>query len=578
MIMAVTKSRLHRCASLGLALTAAACVAPPGDRGSDDAPEVAYLRTAEGILEVAYESDGEWVTFQDDMLVRVEEFERNRIDPADLDVEIARLAALEPADRAAVRAAGSARWPGGDIPYVPYLDDDNLTGTEKGAIWWAMRHWEQNTPFRFHERDGESDYIRFVHDDECKSPVGRQGGRQDIHLSDCSSGVTAHEIGHSIGFFHEQSRYDRDTFITVDLSNIIDAKKHNWARYVESTPSGPARDGQDAGDYDYGSIMHYGRRTSHTDWLIDPTGSDVVITTKPPGIPIGQRDGLSRGDIDAAIRIFQGVPTVDRAGPRATLYRDASYQGTSQAFLPGLAIVGEVNQLDVVGDNQASSLVVPPGLAVRLCANVAPDPDPCQWFTRSAATLPAPLDNQVSYISVRRAVTVYANAGLSGDRQTFLPGTYRADEGDLAEVGNDKISSISVPPGMIAELCLSETGPGSQPPNCQTFEGNVSDIGDLLDNKVSLVRVRSAVTLYKEGNLWGERKSLPVGTYGASAFAPVTNNSVSSLVIGFGLKATLCDDSDGGGPCTVFRGDVHFVGASLNDKGSWLKVESNTAP
>lgn len=57
----------------------------------------------------------------------------------------------------------------------------------------------------------------------CSSPVGyRYGRRNDISLGGgCQYlGTTMHEIGHSIGLYHEQSRPDRDRYVRIIWNNI----------------------------------------------------------------------------------------------------------------------------------------------------------------------------------------------------------------------------------------------------------------------------------------------------------------------------------------------------------------------
>lgn len=61
----------------------------------------------------------------------------------------------------------------------------------------------------------------------CWSYLGARGGRQTISLQtpDCTgSGVTVHELMHALGFVHEQSRADRDKYVTIMWSNIWKGK------------------------------------------------------------------------------------------------------------------------------------------------------------------------------------------------------------------------------------------------------------------------------------------------------------------------------------------------------------------
>lgn len=57
----------------------------------------------------------------------------------------------------------------------------------------------------------------------CWSYLGARGGRQTVSLQnpDCLRlGVITHEFMHALGFVHEQSRYDRDKYVTIMWPNI----------------------------------------------------------------------------------------------------------------------------------------------------------------------------------------------------------------------------------------------------------------------------------------------------------------------------------------------------------------------
>jgi uncharacterized protein (TIGR03437 family) len=167
----------------------------------------------------------------------------------------------------------------------------------QGNLLAAIDYWNTIAPFRILPRSSEPNYVTFRRieiDAACNSSVGMVGGQQFIGVtSACSVGAAIHEIGHAFGLQHEQSRSDRDAFVTVLFDNIDKRFASNF---------NVASNSINAGYYDYDSIMHYG---------VTGFGRNFgdTIATVPPGIPIGQRTGLSAGDIDAVSRAYGAIPT-----------------------------------------------------------------------------------------------------------------------------------------------------------------------------------------------------------------------------------------------------------------------------
>jgi len=192
---------------------------------------------------------------------------------------------------ALVITAERYRWPNKTVVYEV---DSALPN--KDRVTQAIAEWEANTPIRFKLREGETDYVRIQRAGSgCSANLGRIGGRQVVNLGDaCSLGNTIHELGHTLGLYHTQSRIDRNRNIRVLYENL---DKAYWDQYEQELLSA-----EDVGPYDYGSIMHYGIRGFERN-------TRNGMETTPRGIPIGLRTSLSTGDMLAVRKIYGEPPS-----------------------------------------------------------------------------------------------------------------------------------------------------------------------------------------------------------------------------------------------------------------------------
>lgn len=191
------------------------------------------------------------------------------------------------------------RWSLGRIPYV--IDSD-ISDRQRQAILGAIREWNNKTVISLAERTTESDFVRFtrVASGNCRADVGMIGGEQGIYLppAGCSPAAVSHEIGHTVGLFHEHQRTDRNNYVTL-LDENLDKSKLDAYRNVHPG-SGP---------YDYASVMHY-------DPASNSSNGGYVMETVPPGLlvsdgrweDLGTGVRLSQGDIDGVARFYGRVP------------------------------------------------------------------------------------------------------------------------------------------------------------------------------------------------------------------------------------------------------------------------------
>lgn len=351
----------------------------------------------------------------------------------------------------AVTLSGGELWEGNTVPFT--ISNDH-NGTMRQRIKDAIAHWEANTGLRFVGRNGQGSWIEFGRvDDGCSSPVGREGGKRTIKLSnDCATGSIIHEIGHSVGLWHEQSREDRNSFVTVMWDNIIDGKDHNFEQHV--------KDGEDFGTYDYASIMHY---SSTAFGKVDLFGDR--LTTIQTTATIGQRNGLSPKDIAAINALYP-----PGGGAIVDLYEG---NGASQNVVCSLVVGAQgffsydFPDLDECDNDEARSLIlhdVPGGRVIRL------------YDSPSGAT-----DDDWVQIRVLQPVTSYTIPTFENSfEDAFVRVTYHPDNGL-----DGKVSRLVVSGNAIPNVAITKPSDGTSVPygglNIVDFEAHADDPEDGAD-------------------------------------------------------------------------------------------------
>ncbi|XP_078540817.1 embryonic protein UVS.2-like [Lissotriton helveticus] len=177
--------------------------------------------------------------------------------------------------------------------HVPYTLDTTYSAQDLAAITDAMSEFATVTCIRFVAHTAEPNYLQILPTSGCWSYVGKTGGGQQVSLSGgcMSRGTIQHELNHALGFYHEQSRSDRDNYVTIMPQNISPQDIGNFNK--ENTNNLGL-------EYDYSSVMHYGMYA-----FSNKFGQPSIIPKPNPDTPIGQRNGLSNLDVSKINTLYQ---------------------------------------------------------------------------------------------------------------------------------------------------------------------------------------------------------------------------------------------------------------------------------
>uniref|UniRef100_A0A672YZN0 Metalloendopeptidase n=1 Tax=Sphaeramia orbicularis TaxID=375764 RepID=A0A672YZN0_9TELE len=185
------------------------------------------------------------------------------------------------------------RWP----TTVPFYLDDSLDVNAKGVILKTFDEFRLRTCIDFAPWEGEENYISVFNDDGCYSYVGNQHvGKQELSIGwGCELIATVeHEFLHALGFWHEQSRSDRDDYIDIIWRNIEPDNQYNFDRENDTVSSALGV------PYDYMSVMHYEKTAFGLE-------NQITMLPKNPHYVdvIGQDMGFSASDLTKLSRLYK---------------------------------------------------------------------------------------------------------------------------------------------------------------------------------------------------------------------------------------------------------------------------------
>ncbi|XP_078483804.1 zinc metalloproteinase nas-4-like, partial [Ciona intestinalis] len=196
-----------------------------------------------------------------------------------------------------LKYAGQISWtvkalPSGRIPVGYKLDTFLSTHARaKKSIDDAAKMFRESTCIDIEPHDpakhGEH-FVNIKNEAGCSSSVGYVPPSREQHMSLVVSchhvGTVAHEFLHTLGFKHEQSRPDRDSFVKIHFENMSPNRVHNFKKLKLAAVFDLKS------EYDLGSIMHYGGYAF-------TNNQEPTITSVADGYAVREREKMSDKDL-----------------------------------------------------------------------------------------------------------------------------------------------------------------------------------------------------------------------------------------------------------------------------------------
>uniref|UniRef100_A0A1I7TEX5 Metalloendopeptidase n=1 Tax=Caenorhabditis tropicalis TaxID=1561998 RepID=A0A1I7TEX5_9PELO len=181
---------------------------------------------------------------------------------------------------------------------IYYQFDSKLSATNIANVRKAIKFWNDNSCLNFKEDSNAKNRLFMSSAGGCWSYVGKQVDMPYQMVSvgpSCDTlGTATHELMHAIGFWHQQSRSDRDDYVYVDFSNIIPSQAYNFQKM-------PLDQAQLLNlPYDYGSVMQYYPYAFALD------SSKYTILAKQNGFQnsMGQREAPAFSDLIGVNKLY----------------------------------------------------------------------------------------------------------------------------------------------------------------------------------------------------------------------------------------------------------------------------------